>query len=358
MNRMIKLAVLGILCLAPHHSFPADRTEAFRIEVIRKGLETKISSSDLELTSSFLKPVSIPKSSETESWKMISEISSIKSLGGVRGRLNKVSWSINTGQVDCETWISERSDLLAFRQTFTNRTKKPVKLNYLHPLFIDGKGSFSFGKTADWHILEQFRHKNDLPETEIPVAGKSVSCDPFLIINNNRGTGENLFIGYQTFNLHLAEITFSFDKDLHLDNISANCDFEGVEVPPGGSRTSQWIIISRGSDANLLIDDFSERIRTYYDLEKPPKNAPSVYCTWYYHATNYNEDIFKGDIIQFRKEHLPFDVFLIDECWDVNDWGDFEANNNFPDGMKWIAEQISSTGYIPGIWSAPFLADG
>ena len=187
---------------------------------------------------------------------------------------------------------------------------------------------------------------------------KSVSCDPFFIINNNRGEGNNLFIGYQTFDLHLAEIEISFDGDLKLENITAKCDFEGVDVPPDGSRTSQWVIISQGSDPNLLIDDYTERIRAYYNSEEPGKNAPAVYCTWYYHADNYNEEIFNGDIVQFKKEHLPFDVFLIDECWDVADWGDFEANSLFPHGMKWVAGQINSAGYTAGIWCTPFLVDG
>ena len=134
---------------------------------------------------------------------------------------------MNTGQLESETWISDKKDLVAFRHIFTNKTKKPVKLNSLYPLFIDGKGSFSFGRISDWRILEQFRHKNDLPKSEAPLPGKSVSCDPFLIINNSE-KGENLFIGYQSFYLHLASIDVSFDKELQLENITANCDFEGV----------------------------------------------------------------------------------------------------------------------------------
>jgi len=329
-----------------------------RFNVIPGDLVTSVSSKDLNFSVRILKPGTVPQSSDPESWKVISKFKVNKSLGGINGQIHTVSWSTNTGQMDCETWISDKNNLLAFRQTFTNRTKKIVKLNNLYPLYLDGKESFTFGTISDWRIMEQFRHKNDLPKSEIPVAGKSVSCDPFFIINNDKGNGRNMLIGFQTFYLHLAEMNISFDKDLKLDNISANCDFEGVEVPPDGSRTSQWVIISLGNDANLLIDDYTERIRAFYNQEKPQKNAPTVYCTWYYHADNYNEEIFKGDIAQFKKEHLPFDVFLIDECWDLNDWGDFEANDSFPDGMKWAAEQINAAGYTAGIWAAPFLVDG
>jgi Melibiase len=353
-----KFVIYGILSLISLNSFSQDKTEELSFKVSGKGLETKISSESLELTSRFCKPASVPQTSDLSTWKMISDVSSFKNLGGINGQMTSVSWAANTGQVDCETWISDNNKLVAFRQTFTNRTKKSVKLNALYPLFVDGKSSFRFGEITNWLIMEQFRHKNDLPGSEAPAAGRSVSCDPFFIINDNRGEGNNLFIGYQTFNLHLAEIDISFDKELQVENITAKCDFEGAEVPPDGSRTSQWVIVSQGSDANLLIDEYTGRIRSFYNIDEPPKNAPTVYCTWYYHADNYNEEIFKGDIEQFKREHLPFDVFLIDECWDVGDWGDFEANSSFPDGMKWAAGQINSAGYTAGIWCAPFLVDG
>ena len=328
----------------------------FRID--KGDFQTLVSSDDLKFTVKPRKPSTVPVSSEPGIWKVLNKTEVIKKLGGRTGQLQKIIYETNIGEMDCETWTSDKMDLVAFRQTFTNKLKKSVRLNNISPLYIDGKDPFSFGIISKWRILEQFRHKNDLPRTEIPAASKSVACDPFFVINNDNGNGKNLFIGYQTFDLHLADISISFNQDLHLGNISAICDFEGIEVPADGSRTSQWVVVSQGDDANQLIDDYTKRLLAYYDVNEPLKNAPSVYCTWYYHADNYNEEIFRQDIKQFRKEHLPFDVFLIDECWDVNDWGDFEANRSFPDGMKWVAEQINSAGYKAGIWSAPFLVDG
>jgi hypothetical protein len=350
--------VAGVLFVISLNVYSTGTSDTLLFEVDQKGLETIISSDGLKLTARFLKPDCVPRSSEAESWKVISETSTNMSLSGISGQKRQVSWATNLGQLDCETWISDKKDLLAFRQTFTNKTKKPVELNNLYPMLIDGKDPFNFGNTSEWRIMEQFRFKNDRPESEAPFAGKSVSCDPFFIINNKMGAGKNLLIGYQTFNLHLADMTISFDDELQLDKISAKSDFEGVEVPPDGSRASQWVILSHGNDVNLLINDYAERIRSFYNIEKPQPNAPSVYCTWYYHAENYNEQIFNADIAQFKKEHLPFDVFLIDECWDVNKWGDFEPNASFPSGMKWVAGQINSAGYNAGIWTAPFLADG
>jgi len=331
---------------------------AQEFQIKHKDQITSVSSSDLNFSIHIRKPESIPASSDPSNWKVKNETTISKSLAGYNGQLNSITYSNNIGLLTCQTWISEKKDLIAFRQIFTNTSDKSVKLKNLYPLYIDGKDAFKFGTISDWRILTQYRDKNGRPKSEVPTAGKTFNCDPFFIINNNKGIGKNLFIGFQTFYLHLAEINVSFDNNMQLDNISSNCDFGGVDLPKNGNRISQWVILSQGNDANSLMTDYTRRVRTYHHIKIPPKNAPTVYSTWYYHTLYYNENIFKGDIAQFKKEHLPFDVFLLDESWDINDWGDFKANNQFPKGMKWVAQQISSIGYIPGIWTAPFLVDG
>lgn len=329
--------------------------QSFLVDI--EGTFVSVSTVGLNLKANLRKPLTIPQSSEPKNWKINNKTRVFKTLGGTGGNLQTISYLTNIGQVDYQIWISERNDLVAFRQVFTNTSAKPVVLENLYPLFIGGKELFRFGNIRDWRILEQFRNKNDLPGTEVPVAGKTITCDPFFIINDKNGDGRNLFIGFQTFNFHLADISLSFDNDLQLSNISANCDFGGVVIPASGSRSSQWVIIAMGSDPGTLINSYTERIRNYHNIQAPVNKAPSVYCTWYYHALNYNEEFFKKDIAHFIQDRVPFDVFLIDECWDVNRWGDFEPNKSFPGGMKQAADQINSVGYIPGIWTAPFLAD-
>jgi hypothetical protein len=332
--------------------------EAQEFQINRKDKITLVSSDDLNFSLRMRKPESIPQLSNPVNWKIKNETTSPKTLFGYNGQLNSITYSNNIGLLTCQTWISEKKDIIAFRQIFTNTSEQPIRLKNLYPLFIDGKDSFIFGNISDWRVLTQYRYKNGDPKCEVPAAEETFTCDPFFIINNNNGAGENLFIGYQTFNHHLAEISVSFDNNMQLDNILSNCNFEGVELPKNGNRASQWVVLSKGNNAHSLITDYTKRVRSFHNINLPAKNAPAVYCTWYYHARNYNENIFKNDILQFKKEHLPFDVFLIDACWGINRWGDFEANNQFPSGMKWAAQQIKSVGYTPGIWTAPFLVDG
>ena len=71
----------------------------------------------------------------------------------------------------------------------------------------------------------------------------------------------------------------------------------------------------------------------------------------------YNEENLKHDLAAFKQQRVPFDVFLIDESWNVNQWGDYTANAQFPGGLKNMADLIREAGYKPGIWSCPYLID-
>ncbi len=92
-----ELVILGILSLISLKSFSQEKRGDLKFEVTCNGLETKISSEGLDLTSRFLKPLSVPQTSDQSSWKRISETLAYKNLGGINGQMTSISWSANTG---------------------------------------------------------------------------------------------------------------------------------------------------------------------------------------------------------------------------------------------------------------------
>lgn len=357
----------------------AGSENAFQfVKKLKSGI---VSAEGLEFTLTTRKPDAEPQMDDPGKWKVIKDTNNYKFLFGKGGNLNTVIYLTNLGEIHSESWISGDKKLLAFRQSIVNRSEDIVRLNYMYPFYISEKEPFSFGSISEWRILKQYREKNDYPLTAVPAAsdksrqktleienfdgkivipksGGSASCDPFFIINNKNGTGKNLMIGYQSWYFHLADISISINDKLKLNEIVARCKFEGVEIPRNGIRTSQWVTVSLGDDPNKMMSEYSGRLLDFHNVEAPEKNAPTAYCTWYLYGGSYNETDFKENISQFRKERIPFDVFLIDACWDNDRWGDFETNlNQFPSGMKWVADEIMSLGYIPGIWTCPFIVD-
>jgi alpha-galactosidase len=117
--------------------------------------------------------------------------------------------------------------------------------------------------------------------------------------------------------------------------------------PPGGPY--DWFL-AYGPEpevfaqyAGLLADRLGRRGR---------EPAPRVWCSWYSLFRDINEDTIRGVLPGLPG--LPFDVFQVDDGWQRG-LGDWEANERFPDGMEALAGRIRAAGYIPGLWSAPFV---
>jgi alpha-galactosidase len=111
----------------------------------------------------------------------------------------------------------------------------------------------------------------------------------------------------------------------------------------------QWLI-ARGKEDEVFLK-YVELLEQIFGKGRFPK-APRVWCSWYSLYGWVNEKIFLKALDDFRD--TPFDVFQLDDGWQLAH-GDWEANPKFPSGMKSVAEKISATGRMPGIWLAPFM---
>lgn len=83
------------------------------------------------------------------------------------------------------------------------------------------------------------------------------------------------------------------------------------------------------------------------------------WCSWY----NLYASIDQNNILEHlasaakikKKSHLDLNIFQIDDGFtpEMGDW--LEIKPQFPLGMKYLMDQIKSSGFIPGLWIAPFV---
>ena len=322
-----------------------------------------IQNDKLTIKTTWASPVTQPAFADA-GWKHAGRSTNQVKLSGLWGNSISDIFSNQTLELEREVWLSNDKTVVAIRQKLTNKGKENIRLNRLLPLAVTSDDALTLKQNpnpANWHILVEKRFKNDIPEVVVPKGDVSIKADPFFITPVGADpNGASLLIGYLNQTSHLAHLDLSFknanDKTL-LKGLYGEAEFNGVIVPPGGERTTQWVYITIGSTFENTIRDYTERVAIYHNIPPPQKTAPTVFCSWYYHAWDYNEEYLKQDLEAFKKNRLPFDVFLIDESWDVNKWGDLMSNEQFPSGMKAAADKIKALGYIPGIWSCPYLVD-
>lgn len=89
---------------------------------------------------------------------------------------------------------------------------------------------------------------------------------------------------------------------------------------------------------------------------------PGGWESWYNHYTDINERLILDDLASLpetdniiSKGDYSSVVFQIDDGWEkaLGDWEPSEAR--FPNGLEPLASRIEESGYIPGLWIAPFL---
>ncbi len=323
--------------------------------------EFEISTDKIHMTSELVLPGIINSKVNVNEWRHVSRIIKEKNLAGEQGQCITDIFACNAARLTREFWHSADKEKIAIRQKVTNLNGKPFQLKSLMPLKLKAL-AFEEEKRADqWNVLVQKRLKNGKPASIVPSDNKLIEADPFCIFHANKNDTPDLLIGYLSQTGHLAHFLLHFNntgKQTDFSSLAAECQFDGVLVPPGGERTSQWVYINAGFDPNELIAEYADRVGEYHGIKKPADQAPSVFCTWYFHGRHYNEKYFMDDIRSLRENRVPFDVFLIDDCWANGNWGYWNTNyNDFPSGMKKVTDIMRAAGYRPGIWTAPYSVD-
>lgn len=355
------VAVLPLLVLSVVAA-PAEKPGplGFSLVIPRSTEPVVITSRGVKIVNLFSRP-QIEGVSSSGPWSHVERTERERMLGGRAGTLTTDRFRSEGLELSRDTWISRDGRQAGFRHTLLNRADRPIRLRALHPFDSQGPEGFSLEREPkDWTVLVEERHKNGLPRAVSPVKEPSFEADPFFLLDPGAGEKRGILIGHLSQMGHLAAVRAEFTEAADgtaFKRVFSDCQFDGIAVPPGGERSSQWLLLWMGDSPRALIDAYADAIGRFHGVRQPRQRPPSVFCTWYYHGFHYNEGNFREDLEALAKNRMPFDVFLIDECWSLNRWGDFEAIETWPSGMKAAADQIRALGYRPGIWTCPYLVD-
>jgi alpha-galactosidase len=138
--------------------------------------------------------------------------------------------------------------------------------------------------------------------------------------------------------------------------IEACCLADGLPLAPGDEAWSERVAVDLTGHPNEQLERYGDALGTEMGA-RVPSRAPSGWCSWYYFFTQVTEDDVVRNLrfLESHRDELPVDTVQIDDGYqaDIGDW--LTANEKFPHGMAWLASEIRSAGYTPGLWLAPFL---
>lgn len=137
--------------------------------------------------------------------------------------------------------------------------------------------------------------------------------------------------------------------------LTAHCD--GVTLAPGETRLTDWAYLQfiDLTEADPLSEYVNVAARE--NMARVPQHTPVGWCSWYLYFDKITErDIVRNlDAIVRERSTLPLDFVQLDDGFQaqVGDW--FETKATFPQGMRWVADQIRGHGQTPGLWLAPYM---
>ncbi len=136
-------------------------------------------------------------------------------------------------------------------------------------------------------------------------------------------------------------------------NLTARSLFNQYFVlKPGANMSSGRVLILLSPDPFSGLEAYAETCGRLHQVKLNP--IINGWCSWFYtHTTATEEEQLRN--AEFISKHLkPYGMewVQIDDGYQ-RAFGDWDGNNLYPHGMKWLAERIRGLGLKPGIWVAP-----
>ena len=127
-----------------------------------------------------------------------------------------------------------------------------------------------------------------------------------------------------------------------------------ITLGPGHAISSNRLMIATGADPYAALEAYATAVGRVRNART--SSIVNGWCSWFYTLANVSEEEVLRNTA-FAARHLKqfgLEYIQIDEGYQR--WhGDWEGNERFPHGMKWLADKIKGYGFKPGLWLAPYV---
>ena len=130
-------------------------------------------------------------------------------------------------------------------------------------------------------------------------------------------------------------------------------DCEGWVMEAGEEDILLHLFYQYATQGDLVWKKYFEQAG-YPEVKVKPATG---WTSWYHYYTNISERIVLKNVKGFRDNHVPIDLFQIDDGWQwaIGDW--LLTNEKFPSGLQRTVSKIHKAGYKAGLWLAPFICE-
>jgi len=153
--------------------------------------------------------------------------------------------------------------------------------------------------------------------------------------------------------------TFTFSQDGHNTDLSIEKIWDQIPIQENETIASEKLWIIEHNEVENALREWAKIVA----ISSPtPPRLPEIpitgWCSWYNLYAAIDQEIIlehlESSATSRDQNNIQLSVFLIDDGFtpEMGDWLDIKPQ--FPLGMKYLMDQIKASGFIPGLWIAPF----
>lgn len=165
---------------------------------------------------------------------------------------------------------------------------------------------------------------------------------------------ESFVLGYSENKSGLGQLLISKIAPNEISFLAESVYDPETILHPGKTISSDRFMINIADNPYSALENYAQatgalqKARTYSII--------NGWCSWFYTLSKVSEDEVVTNT-EFAAKHLKqfgLEYIQIDEGYQK--WhGDWEGNERFPHGMKWLADKIKSYGFKAGLWISPYV---
>lgn len=252
--------------------------------------------------------------------------------------------------------------------SLTNTTAITWKMNELHLVDVTKAAYFQFGTSNILMHVNGYQSWSPSEVTKLDSVSRPASYWSTLFYEPE--AHQTRLLGFITNSVSANSFkTDPFDAHTNQLCLTALSSLKTLEIPRGASFKSDRLMISLEATPQDNLQRYGEYLYWFAPQMNKPftpsiirpvpttgKDAvPTGWCSWYYYYQHITEDSIVQNI-NAAAQHLKnagMKYIQIDDGFQIAA-GDWNTNNKFPHGHKWLVEEIHAKGFLAGLWVAPF----
>lgn len=197
-------------------------------------------------------------------------------------------------------------------------------------------------------------HVSEPNELESKECASSISSEQVMVVYD-RTAGRAMLAGFLDSERWLGYVNLQTVHPEQVLRMSIGFDGGDLHMEPGEDLVLGSLLIMTGSAPWALLERYGDITARRHGVTR---QAPPVsWCSWYPYRLGVTEDriLAEATIAADRLLPLGLSIIEVDLGWEREHLPHvFEPNEQFPHGLRWLADRLESMGFQMGVWKAPY----